>query len=94
MTTITGLTERDCLSQGYPPGHAAALAAALAAKTLQPAPAAGRFTAPSAVTVPPSSKTVRKWAQSHHVPCPDRGKIPADVMRKYLAAHEGEGRTS
>jgi hypothetical protein len=39
-------------------------------------------------TAPPSPRMVRAWAAEHSIPCPPRGRIPADVMHRYTAAHE------
>jgi hypothetical protein len=44
----------------------------------RPAPTAG---------IPAPAATVRAWAVSKKIPVPDRGRIPADVMVKFEAAH-------
>ena len=38
----------------------------------------------------PSTSQVRQWAREHGVPVGDRGRIPADLVARYLAAN---GRT-
>jgi hypothetical protein len=35
----------------------------------------------------PMARDVRLWAKANNVECPDRGKIPADVIEKYIRAH-------
>ncbi len=42
---------------------------------------------------PPTAADVRAWASAHGVAVSDRGRIPAAVMERYLAAraHEGPG---
>lgn len=34
-----------------------------------------------------SPKQVREWARRKKIPVPDRGRIPNDVVEKYLRAH-------
>ena len=35
----------------------------------------------------PSTSQVRQWAREQGVPVGDRGRIPADLVAQYLAAH-------
>lgn len=35
----------------------------------------------------PSTSQVRQWARGKGVPVGDRGRIPADLVAQYLAAH-------
>jgi hypothetical protein len=45
-------------------------------------------TAPSAASVTGSTpKEVRAWARENNYEVPDRGRIPADLMEAYEAAH-------
>ena len=39
------------------------------------------------VTVDPDPKVVRAWAASAQVPCPNRGRIPRDVVEAFERAH-------
>ncbi len=41
------------------------------------------------MNVGPDSKTVRAWALSQGLDCPERGRIPAAILAKYQAAHSG-----
>jgi hypothetical protein len=40
-------------------------------------------------SVPAGPREVRAWAKSHGIEVSDRGRISADVMRQYQAAHGG-----
>lgn len=48
-------------------------------------PATTKSAAPAGVPAP--AATVRAWANKKRIPVPDRGRIPADVMVKFEAAH-------
>jgi hypothetical protein len=39
----------------------------------------------------PSTSQVRQWARQQGVPVGDRGRIPADLVAQYLAAHRRGG---
>lgn len=67
---------------------AAALAAAVAeqpaAAYFDALPTAGRLTAAE-----PTAAEVRRWATREGLPVSDRGRVPADLVRRYRQAHAG-----